>query len=170
MITARAFAALLLITACATPPPTNTPRSLQVHHPPTTSVVRDTPTRASRHTRPPAARRTPPASNSRPTGRGTPPRRTPLTDAQLHRLLLCESHRNYQAVSATGRYRGAAQWARSTWRAAARLFAPDYAGADPIHVPPAVQDRVTRGWWITANPWRQWPICASRAVRGDDHG
>jgi hypothetical protein len=60
---------------------------------------------------------------------------------ELAALRRCESGGDYRAVSPTGRFRGAYQFARSTWDAvAADAGRPDLVGIDPRWASPADQD------------------------------
>ena len=84
-----------------------------------------------------------------------------LSDAALGRLRACESGGNYAAISASGTYRGAYQFSRSTWNGVARANFPQYDGVDPAAAAPAVQDAFTRALYaqLGAKPW---PVCGKR--------
>ena len=84
-----------------------------------------------------------------------------LSDASLARLRNCESHGNYGAVSASGTYRGAYQFSRSTWNGVARANFPQYDGLDPAAAPADVQDAFARALYaqLGRSPW---PVCGQR--------
>ncbi len=81
-----------------------------------------------------------------------------LSDAQLARLRQCESGGNYAAVSASGTYRGAYQFSRSTWNSVAKQHYPEWNGVDPAAAPPYVQDAMTRALWAQMGR-KPWPHC-----------
>lgn len=67
-----------------------------------------------------------------------------------------ESDGNYQAVSPSGKYRGAYQFDQPTWDSTAqRAGRPDLAGIQPDHASPADQDAmaVTLLHWRGSAPW-----------------
>lgn len=77
-----------------------------------------------------------------------------------------ESRGRYNAVSATGRYRGAAQWSQRTWDYTIRRYWPervDLLGADPAQVAPADQDEMTVRL-LRAEGIRHWPTPARRCA------
>lgn len=78
------------------------------------------------------------------------------SDAQLLRLRLCESGGNYRAVSASGRYRGAYQFDRATWRSVG-------GHGDPAQASPTEQDNRARLLYA-ARGWQPWPHCGRRAA------
>jgi hypothetical protein len=84
-----------------------------------------------------------------------------LGDDALLRLRICESGGNYAAVSATGTYRGAYQFSRSTWNAVAAANFPNYNGMDPAAAPPDVQDAFTRALYLQLGRG-PWPVCGLR--------
>ena len=84
-----------------------------------------------------------------------------LSDAQLARLRQCESGGNYGAIGGGGAYRGAYQFARSSWNSVASQHYPRYVGMDPAAAPPEVQDAMTRALWSMSGP-RPWPVCGYR--------
>ncbi|MEZ5237657.1 MAG: transglycosylase family protein [Microthrixaceae bacterium] len=84
-----------------------------------------------------------------------------ISDSGLARLRACESNGNYGVVSASGRYRGAYQFSRTTWNSVARRHYPFLVGVDPAAAHPWDQDRMARALWATAGRG-QWPICGRR--------
>jgi hypothetical protein len=84
-----------------------------------------------------------------------------LSDASLLRLRTCESHGNYQAVSASGAFRGAYQFSRSTWNGVASANFPQYVGVDPAAASPDVQDAFTRALYVQLGS-KPWPVCGQR--------
>lgn len=66
-------------------------------------------------------------------------------------LRQCESHGNYQAVSRTGRYRGAYQFSQSTWESVGGT-------GDPAQAPPAEQDARARALYQRSGA-APWPVC-----------
>ncbi len=84
-----------------------------------------------------------------------------LTPAELSRLRQCESTDNYQAVSASGLYRGAYQFDQTTWDDVAGRFFPWLVGVDPIDAEPWWQDAMTRALWSERGR-QPWPICGYR--------
>ena|ERR1700712_4628771 len=86
---------------------------------------------------------------------------TGVSDATLAHLRECESHGNYQAISASGSFRGAYQFARGTWNHVAGQVLPGYQGADPISAPPFVQDAMARALWAQGGA-SSWPVCGRR--------
>jgi hypothetical protein len=86
---------------------------------------------------------------------------TGVSDDILTHLRMCESHGNYQAVSASGSYRGAYQFARGTWNHVASHVLPAYNGTDPVAAPPYVQDAMARALWAQGGP-SSWPVCGRR--------
>jgi len=87
---------------------------------------------------------------------------TGVSDDALAHLRTCESHGNYGAVSASGSYRGAYQFAQGTWNRVAVLVLPGYSGIDPVSAPPFVQDAMARALWAMGGP-SSWPVCGRRA-------
>jgi exonuclease VII small subunit len=73
-----------------------------------------------------------------------------LSDAWA-RLRNCESSGNYQAVSPSGRYRGAYQFDLRTWEGVG-------GEGDPIDAPPAEQDMRARMLYERRGP-SPWPVC-----------
>jgi hypothetical protein len=83
-----------------------------------------------------------------------PPPTTERPSRNSHRhhnlaaIRACESTNNYQAVSPSGKYRGAYQFDQPTWD---RFADDEYKGVDPAAAPPHVQDetasRVTYDAW-----------------------
>lgn len=73
------------------------------------------------------------------------------TEAQWAKLRHCEATGNYQAVSKSGKYRGAYQFDRATW---ATLGPP----GDPAAASPAEQDRRARLLYASRGS-RPWPEC-----------
>lgn len=73
-------------------------------------------------------------------------------------LRRCESTDNYANVSASGTYRGAYQFARSTWDGLAGQTRPDLAGIDPATAAPADQDAMAVALW-QRDGRSPWPVC-----------
>ena len=84
-----------------------------------------------------------------------------LSDAALGRLRGCESGGNYAAVSASGSFRGAYQFSRSTWNGVAAANFPQYSGMDPAAAPADVQDAFTRALYLQRGR-APWPVCGQR--------
>ncbi len=70
----------------------------------------------------------------------------------------CESSGNYAAVSASGTYRGAYQFARSTWDSVARSNHPHLVGVDPASASPADQDAMALALYRSSGS-SPWPSC-----------
>lgn len=77
------------------------------------------------------------------------------SDEALQRLRQCESSDNYQAVSASGKYRGAYQFDRRTWASVGG------AGSDPAAATPAEQDAAVRRLYAQRGR-SPWPHCGKR--------
>jgi hypothetical protein len=73
-------------------------------------------------------------------------------------LRRCESGGNYGAVSASGTYRGAYQFSRSTWNAVAARSHPHLVGVDPAAAAPADQDAMALSLYRSSGS-RPWPHC-----------
>lgn len=73
-------------------------------------------------------------------------------------LRQCESGGDYSIVSSSGRYRGAYQFARSTWDSVAEYHDPSLVGVDPAHASRADQDAMASALYDEqgAGPW---PVC-----------
>ena len=71
--------------------------------------------------------------------------------AKWERLRRCESTDNYQAISPSGRYRGAYQFDRPTWRTVGGT-------GDPALAPPAEQDARARELYARRGH-QPWPVC-----------
>jgi len=84
-----------------------------------------------------------------------------LSDPQLARLRACESGGNYAALSPGGAYRGAYQFATSTWRSVAGRHFPKWKDYDPAAAPGLVQDAMARALYLEQGR-RPWPICGLR--------
>ncbi len=81
-------------------------------------------------------------------------------DATLERLRNCEAGGDYGAVSYGGWYRGAYQFAQSTWNGVAERNLPHLAGVDPAQASPADQDAMARAlYWESG--WAPWPTCGA---------
>ncbi|HEV8297541.1 MAG TPA: transglycosylase family protein [Acidimicrobiales bacterium] len=91
----------------------------------------------------------------------TEPYRDVLTDDQLAVLRDCEAHGNYEAVSASGRYRGAYQFSQSTWDLVADRHFPWLVSADPAATEPVWQDMMARALW-SERGGAPWPHCGPR--------
>jgi hypothetical protein len=87
--------------------------------------------------------------------------RNVLSNDELHRLRMCESTDNYQAISRSGTYRGAYQFDQTTWDDVAGRFFPWLVGIDPIEVEPWWQDSMTRALWSERGK-QPWPICGNK--------
>lgn len=83
------------------------------------------------------------------------------SDARLASIRTCESHGNYGAVSASGTYRGAYQFSRSTWNRVAAKWFPSAVGQDPAAAPGWLQDYLAKACWRMGGA-SQWPICGYR--------
>lgn len=70
----------------------------------------------------------------------------------------CESGGNYSITSASGKYRGAYQFDRSTWNSVASRFAPDLVNVDPAAATPADQDAMASALYSERGA-RPWPHC-----------
>jgi hypothetical protein len=70
-------------------------------------------------------------------------------------LRRCESGGDYGAVSASGAYRGAYQFSRSTWNSVAARNYPHLVGVDPAAAAPADQDAMALALYRSsgASPW-----------------
>ena len=115
--------------------------------PPTT--VAPTTTAAPEPAEPPAG--APPAPE--PTGGGP-------TAEQWAALRHCESGGRYDAVSPSGRYRGAYQFSQATWDWVASFANPALVGVDPAASAPADQDAQAQALYDRqqASPW---PHCGT---------
>lgn len=81
-----------------------------------------------------------------------------LSDASLARLRQCESGGNYNITSPGGAYRGAYQFAVSTWNAVAGRHFPRFVGVDPAYAAPEVQDAMARALYLEMGR-SPWPVC-----------
>ncbi len=70
----------------------------------------------------------------------------------------CESGGDYSIVSSSGRYRGAYQFARTTWDSVAERNNPSLVGVDPARASPAEQDAMALGLYREAGAG-PWPVC-----------
>ena len=84
-----------------------------------------------------------------------------LSESGLARLRQCESGGNYQVVSASGAYRGAYQFSRSTWNSVAKQHYPHLVGTDPAAATHYDQDRMARALWAMSGR-SPWPVCGKR--------
>ncbi|GJM37388.1 MAG: hypothetical protein DHS20C19_07550 [Acidimicrobiales bacterium] len=84
-----------------------------------------------------------------------------LSNEELHRLRMCESTDNYEAISSSGTYRGAYQFDQTTWDGVAERHFPWLEGEDPITVAPWWQDAMTRALWSERGK-QPWPICGHK--------
>jgi hypothetical protein len=73
-------------------------------------------------------------------------------------LRTCESGGDYSIVSSSGRYRGAYQFARTTWDSVAERHDPSLVGVDPATASPAEQDAMARALYREAGAG-PWPLC-----------
>ncbi len=83
------------------------------------------------------------------------------TEEQWHALRECESTQNYQAVSRSGRYRGAYQFSISTWNWVAGMHYPELVGVDPRDASRSDQDKMAYRLY-EINGWNPWPTCRKR--------
>lgn len=81
-----------------------------------------------------------------------------LSDASLARLRQCESGGNYNITSPGGAYRGAYQFATSTWNAVAGRHFPELIGVDPAYAAPEAQDAMARALYLEMGR-SPWPVC-----------
>lgn len=84
-----------------------------------------------------------------------------LSDSALARLRQCESGGNYAATSPGGTYRGAYQFAQSTWNSVASRHFPKWVGTDPAKAPSIVQDAMARALYLERGR-APWPVCGYR--------
>ena len=84
-----------------------------------------------------------------------------LSNDELHRLRMCESTDNYEAISRSGTYRGAYQFDQTTWDDVAGRFFPWLVSVDPIDAEPWWQDAMTRALWSERGK-QPWPICGHK--------
>lgn len=82
------------------------------------------------------------------------------TAEQWHRLRQCESSNYYQSSSAGGRFRGAYQFAPSTWDWVAAQVAPQLVGVDPDEASPGDQDNMALNLYHMRGA-SQWPVCGN---------
>jgi hypothetical protein len=104
---------------------------------------------------------TAPATTAAPTTTTAPPRPvgpTEPTPEQWASLRHCESRGNYQAVSSSGRFRGAYQFSQPTWDWVAGNVAPHLVGVDPASASPADQDLLAQTLYALRGRG-QWPTC-----------
>jgi hypothetical protein len=73
-------------------------------------------------------------------------------------LRRCESGGDYGAVSASGSYRGAYQFSRSTWNSVAARSHPHLVGVDPAAAAPADQDAMALALYRSSGS-SPWPHC-----------
>lgn len=94
------------------------------------------------------------AANAAAKSGGNGPARSARSGDALARIRACESGSNYQARSASGRYRGAYQFDRAT-------FASVGGKGDPAAASPAEQDHRAR-LLLAQRGGSPWPVCARR--------
>ncbi len=92
------------------------------------------------------------AANSATKSDGSRPGKAARSRDSLARIRACESGSNYQARSASGRYRGAYQFDRAT-------FASVGGSGDPAAASPAEQDHRAR-LLLAKRGGAAWPVCA----------
>jgi len=73
-------------------------------------------------------------------------------------LRSCESGGDYSIASSSGRYRGAYQFARTTWDSVAGRQYPSLVGVDPAAAAPADQDAMALALYREAGHG-PWPVC-----------
>ncbi|HZN14572.1 MAG TPA: transglycosylase family protein [Acidimicrobiales bacterium] len=82
----------------------------------------------------------------------------PITGDVWGRLARCESGGNPRAIGGHGRFYGAFQFTLRTWHGIGMTGNPiDYSYADQLAAAQRLQAR---------SGWRNWPVCARRALRG----
>ena len=81
-----------------------------------------------------------------------------LTLEQASRLRSCEAGGVYEAVSSTGKYRGAYQFDQSTWDGVASRHAPWLVGRHPAGAEPYWQDLLARALY-SERGGGPWPTC-----------
>ncbi|MCY4456657.1 MAG: transglycosylase family protein [Acidimicrobiaceae bacterium] len=91
-----------------------------------------------------------------------PTNSTSPTAEQWEALRQCESGGNYQAVSPSGRYRGAYQFSRSTWNwLAGSIGSTHLVDADPAAASQTDQDQMAAALWERQG-WQPWPACSKK--------
>jgi len=80
------------------------------------------------------------------------------SDVQWEALRFCEATGNYEAVSPTGKYRGAYQFSRQTWDWIAGIHYDHLVGVDPAAAAPRDQDRMAQALYDLRGRG-QWPVC-----------
>jgi hypothetical protein len=80
------------------------------------------------------------------------------SDVQWEALRFCEATGNYEAVSPTGKYRGAYQFSRQTWDWIAGMHYEHLVGVDPAAASPHDQDHMARALYDLRGRG-QWPVC-----------
>jgi hypothetical protein len=80
------------------------------------------------------------------------------SDIQWEALRFCEATGNYEAVSPTGKYRGAYQFSRQTWDWIAGIHHDHLVGVDPAAAAPRDQDRMAQALYDLRGRG-QWPVC-----------
>jgi hypothetical protein len=78
--------------------------------------------------------------------------------SQWEALRQCESNGDYAITNPSGKYRGAYQFARSTWDSVAQRHAPSLVGADPAAASPADQDAMALALHSERGA-KPWPHC-----------
>ena len=135
---------------------TTTTTATTTTSPPTTTITTTTTTTTTT---------SPPTTTEPSTTAGETAIKHPLpagtTEEQWHALRECESTQNYRAVSSSGRYRGAYQFAVSTWDWIAGMHYPDLVGVNPRDASPPDQDKMAYKLY-EINGWDPWPTCKKR--------
>ena len=80
------------------------------------------------------------------------------SDVQWEALRFCEATGNYEAVSPTGKYRGAYQFSRQTWDWIAGMHHEHLVGVDPAAASPHDQDHMAQALYDLRGRG-QWPVC-----------
>ena len=80
------------------------------------------------------------------------------SDVQWEALRFCEATGNYEAVSPTGKYRGAYQFSRQTWDWIAGMYHENLVGVDPAAASPYDQDHMAQALYDLRGRG-QWPVC-----------
>ncbi len=162
-----AAAAAAAATSTTAPPTTRPPATTARPAPATTRPPATTARPAPATTRPPATTARPAPTTAAP----PPAPRTPAppaqggdpTPAQWAALRQCESGGNYGAIGGGGAYRGAYQFARSTWDSVARMhgYLSHLVGVDPAAAAPADQDAMALALYRMSG-WSPWPSCGAK--------
>lgn len=83
--------------------------------------------------------------------------RTPISEAMLKKLRMCESSGRYNAVNKSGKYMGAYQFGQPTWNS--NMKGTGWEGTKPNLAPPDVQDYAARILY-SRRGGAPWPQCS----------